>query len=105
MKSPWWVQEVHGNVHWTTEELTAHTRGWGVTIVCFLIVYFPTVLLEGPLGINPHAGALVGGAVSVIAALYLASRYCSWMWPELFRKAEADAGRRESLSDPEDRKT
>jgi len=89
----WWIS-LSWTHEWSDDEVSARTRIWGLAGIFFLGLFFPGIAVFHALGVERHAGAIGAFAVAIPPALRAARRSAEYLWPDLIKRAEANAARR-----------
>jgi hypothetical protein len=90
---PWWIDTSAGS-DWTIEEQKTRRAIALIAIVAFLPVFMIEMWLLDRFGVDRNLGALIDVASSAFFAFWAAHRICRWCWPDMVKRADANAAKR-----------
>jgi hypothetical protein len=90
----WWLTS-KGTKEWTLEERRARRAIYGVAVPIFAFLFFLVLTLATVfLHWRQAAAILLALAAGSYTSLFLARAVCFWAWPDLMRRADANAANR-----------
>jgi hypothetical protein len=88
----WWLDVTTSK--WSDEELSVRTRIALFAMVPTVGIIFLTIAVLRLLGIDDHVGAILSMCPALLIGLYLGRKLAEQLWPDLVRKADANAAKR-----------
>ena len=93
----WWLTS-KGMRAWTPEERRARWAIYGVAVPVFAFMFFLALLIcTAVLNFGQTAAMLLSLAIGGYGSLFIARGLCLWAWPDLMRRADANAADRLGL--------
>jgi hypothetical protein len=92
--TPWWLEYKY-TYGWSPEERWTRNAIFVIASVLFLVSFSLVFNFLQSLGLSKTSSGLIHILIVLPLTLFLARRFCVWMWPEYVRRADAlNRGRR-----------
>src|SRR5207302_3597526 len=89
----WWLTS-RGARLWSIEERRARWAIYAVAVPIVAFLFFVMLFVGKFLRLGETAGILLSLAIASYPALFISRGLCVWVWPDLMRRADANAASR-----------